>query len=153
MSGAPQSTTLEKLLKALILCEVVFTTGIVVENLFGRSLLPEALQAYVAGDENQEPTTGEWIVLSLAIALVVFSVIAWVALWRMKPVGRLLYAITWVSGIALSPFLGPLVCSWLGSTIAELESTAGALILGIVFFSDLRSRFQRPSPPPAAEHA
>ena len=76
------------------------------------------------------------------VALVVALVVAWVGLWLLKRWARTLYTTLVVISLVVTLFLGPVVTSALGAALYSISTLAGGVILGLLWFSELRGSFE-----------
>jgi hypothetical protein len=82
-------------------------------------------------------------------ALIIALVVSWIALWLLKPWARVLYTAVVIISLVFTLFLGPVVTSSLGAMLYAISTLASGLILGLVWFSELRERFEPSSGEPA----
>jgi hypothetical protein len=104
--------------------------------------LPAPLRAY----EQERLSSGlglrEWLTGGLAVVVLGLLVAAWIALWRGARRGRALYTAGWVCSILFEPLLGPTVNAGHTSALTAASNVVGGLILGLLYFSDLRFRYE-----------
>ena len=81
----------------------------------------------------------------VAMAVVAVRFISWIALWQLWPSARWLYVSSWIAALLFVAVSGALVTSALGAVFLYLPSLAGGVILGIVYFTELRNVFDRSS--------
>jgi hypothetical protein len=77
------------------------------------------------------------------LSLVAFA--AWIGLASFWRHGRRLYVVSWASWILYVLFTGPRVTTSVSSAFMSLDALAAGAILGLVYFSDLARRFERPT--------
>jgi hypothetical protein len=71
-----------------------------------------------------------------------------VGLWLLKPWGRRLYVASVIFGLALYPFMGSTLVDPVTDVLDFLSSVCTGAILGILYWSDARSHFDRAPRPP-----
>jgi hypothetical protein len=88
------------------------------------------------------PRDASLLLTALWIAVAVGTVLAWVGLLYLVREARGLYLASWMGYVTLTLLRGPVVESALGSALSMLTALVGGGILGVVYFSELRSRFR-----------
>lgn len=139
--------SLESSLRALVLADIALTVALITVGVVGEPLLPAALQAYLDTQSSIPWNTGDWILATVDLSLFGLTVIAWIGLLRGRWWSRRLY--TWLRAFSLPLllFAGPYVDSALGQFLVTLVNLVGGIILGILYFSELRHRYTRGLPP------
>jgi hypothetical protein len=138
MSDQPEPLPLQRVLRYCILAEIVLVAlsigAVFVENRF----LPPLLRQYQESVFSAQLSAGDGLWLAIGVLAVIFSVVAWVALWRRWRSGRRLYTLAWVLFLPMMAFTGPVVHTGPGDCLETLLSVVGGIILGLLYFSDLR---------------
>jgi len=81
------------------------------------------------------------ILLILAVPLLITLVAAWIGLFMSWKVAPALYLTASVGNVLLLLVAGPTVQTAVGSAVDTANSMIAGLILGLVYFSSLSSRF------------
>jgi hypothetical protein len=89
-------------------------------------------------------SAGDAVALLFFGTLIIAAVVSWIALWLLKPWARVLYTAVVIISLVFALFLGPVVTSSLAEVLSTISTLASGLILGLIWFSELRSRFERP---------
>ena len=131
---------LHRVLRVLILAEVAFGLLWVVATELLKSSLPPELQRFVQQQKSRELGVDFWL-SGCGFLLVV---VGWIGLWRLWWRARAVYSAGWLLGVVTTLFKGPRVYPGPPGAAALLSTIAAGLILGIIYFSDLRQRFGRP---------
>ncbi|MFC3853224.1 hypothetical protein ACFOSD_10305 [Salinispirillum marinum] len=125
-----------KLIKALVVFDVVLIVIAITLSYSLESYLPLLLQQYLIEYANSEYTTldhfFDWarpLYLALFIAAVV-------GLLLTKQWGKYLYAVSFVLGLLLSPFAGPVVEHGVPDMLFDLSSAIYGAALALLFFSN-----------------
>lgn len=135
-----------KLLRTLVVTEIVLTAAAVVSEFLLEGLLPQQLQAYLDAESKAPLGVREMILLILGIPLGVAIVVAWVKVLRFRKNAPELYLGTSIASIVLLPFTGPTVQTALGTALDAATSLIGGVILGLLYFTDLRNRYGAKTP-------
>jgi hypothetical protein len=131
---------LKRVLRLSILCEVTCGLAWGVAAFLLRDSLPPELRSFMDQQWKRQGTIASWLGGSSFVVLVV----GWIGLWRLWWRARAIYTVGWLLGIVGTLFRGPRVYPGPPGAAALLSTLAGGLILGIVYFSDLRQHFGRP---------
>lgn len=132
----------ERVLGILILFELVLgVLGIVIEYALEPSL-PAVLRAHVAMHEGAASGFCGTLLTVLWVAVVAGTVLSWLGLVNLWRAARVLYLCSWVGYLTLLFLRGPVVSTSLGCVVQMLMALVGGAILGIIYFSDLRTRFR-----------
>jgi hypothetical protein len=131
---------MERKLKILIVIEIILTAAAVVSEFVLRSYLPPELRNYL-DLFNEDLSTIEIIPVVLLLLVFVLLIVSWIQLWRLKRDGRTLFAAAWGCSLPLMIPLGPYVEPGLTYALDISSAIVAGMILGIAYFSDLRSRF------------
>lgn len=133
-----RAVPLEAVLRALIVAVLLLPIlGAAVDTL-APGLLPPELAAYSESRLGEPMTALEYAFLALAGPLFVSAV----GLWLLKPWARWLYTAVTVVAFALAPFDPPWVGSGLASTFNDLATFCDGAVVALIWFSDLRGRFE-----------
>jgi len=134
----------QRVLRMLIITDIVLTVLLIISELALQSTLPAPLRKWL--DDWGEPSLSPIQMLVLALFLVTISVgmIAWIALYNFWKYGPPLYVAAWILSVIGTALSGPSVMTSAGATLELLETVVAGMILGIVYFSDLRARFGAP---------
>ena len=133
-------------LRWLVTFEILLALFVVSVSFLQTPFLPATLQQFES-EPSDSFGIADILCLCFGILLIIAAIISWVALlggWRR---GRMLYTATWV---ACAPFMlvaGPSVQSALLSTVDTAASLAGGVILGYLYFSDIRHFYEQPGNP------
>lgn len=133
---------LQTMVRVLLTSEIALSIFGIVLAFFDRRLLPEELQAYYRSVAHQPLALSDVFWLYVYLSFAILCVVSWVALWRWARCSRLLYLLTCVIGIALSLFSGPSTGSALSSTLSNILTLISGIMLGILFFSDVRFHYE-----------
>ncbi len=134
-----------KTLRLLIACEALAIALTLAADSLTRGALPASLQAYLAEVEKAELPPGSTAVALLAIGAIVTLVVAWIGLWRLWRPARAIYTGAALAAVASVSFTGPVVSSGVTDTIGDVASITSGMILGLLYFSELRQHFGAPS--------
>lgn len=133
---------LERIFRGLVVSDIALTVTSIPATLLSEHFLPSALQAYVHAESEAPLTVLEAVLFAFAVALMVVLVVAWVGLLRWRRSAPHLYLVACAS---YAPFLliaGPTVSTAFETATGTVGSIISGLILGMVYFSDLRARFR-----------
>ena len=133
---------LEKVLRLSIIAEITLTASSIATQFLLVNLLPPELRVFDAQRSARHNSGLTIIPRILYILVLILSIVSWVKLWRLDRDGRALYTTAWACSIPIIIPLGPFIHSGLGYAIDTTSSVVGGFILGILYFSDLRSRFK-----------
>ena len=128
----------EKVLKNLIIANFVVLGIIIAMGVSGYSTLPSALNDYSLALMD-EYVFGTILVLPLLLAYI----IAYVLMYKLKPLGRTLFLWTNIVALFLYFFTGPVILDELTATLDNLLVLFDGVILGIVYFSPLKEKFTK----------
>jgi len=129
------------ILRRLVILEIVLTFIVAIVSILQTPLLPPALQEFER-QASERFGVREVILLCVVVPVLVLLVVTWVALFRGWRRGRLLYTILWLTGIPLMLLSGPVVYSELYSLVEMASSVLGGIILGFLYFSDIRHLYE-----------
>ncbi len=132
---------LARVLRILVVCEIVVAVAWIVLRETAPGLLPAELQSFVAEQESREWSGAEWVLGGLDIVVFGICVWSWIALIRLSPRGRALYTAAWALSLALTPFREPHADSGPGQALNQLSVLLSGMTFGLLYFSELRHRF------------
>ena len=135
----------ELILRKLIIGEVALSLVLLSIGLFGEPFLPASLHAYLQTQSDAPMTLRDWILLPVDLLVLVLLVVAWVGLWRGWRSSRRLYTLLWVLTIPLLLVHGPDIASGVSRFFETFTTLVGGLIMGLLYFSDLRQRYENPT--------
>ena len=131
---------LETILRILIVAAIVLPIAGAVFDTVVPGLMPPELVAY-SESKLEEPLGVVGIVMAALVAPILISAIG---LWLFKPWARWLYTAVTAAAYLLAVFDSPWVGSSMASLLADLANLCDGAILALIWFSDLRGRFERP---------
>ncbi len=129
----------ERLLGFLILADVLLSMFSITSNRVLEFLLPAPLRAYAAGEAAQPASlvlTGMWV------GVIAATVVSWIGLLKLLRAARPLYLASWVGYLILALLGGPVVQTSFEYAGQMLLALVGGIIVGVVYFSDLRTKFR-----------
>ena len=128
-------------LKILILCDIGLALLGFGTYALTRHSLPPVLQRFLA--ENRPPlgSAFSWV----ALAWLFLVVLSWIGLWRLWRRARALYTTAAGAGAVGTALMGPCVRSGPAEAFAGLSLVVTGLILGAIYMTELRQRFERSS--------
>ncbi len=132
-------------LRTLIIVELVSALLGIYADIALRSAFPPELQVYLFTQSQGPFGAGEALELVVLVVFIVALVVAWVGLWLLKRWARTLYATLVVISLVLTLFLGPVVTSALAAALYSISSLAAGVMLGLLWFSELRGKFETPA--------
>lgn len=133
----------EKVLGILILSDFVLGVLSVVTAFALEPFLPSSLRTYLAADGTTAVGLSESLLTGLLVAVVGGTVLAWAGLLNLIRVARPLYLGSWVGYMVYLLLSGPVVSTAVGYVVQMLMTLVGGAIVGVVYFSELRTRFRR----------
>ncbi len=133
----------EKVLGILILSDFVLGVLSVVTAFALEPFLPSSLRAYLAAEGTTAVGLSESLLTGLWVAVVGGTVLAWAGLLNLIRVARPLYLGSWVGYMVYLLLSGPVVSTAVGYVVQMLMTLVGGAIVGVVYFSELRTRFRR----------
>ena len=135
----------ERALVWLVAADVFLAfSGVGVEMFFNWTL-PGPLREYAHGSHGF--SLSRFVVLALWAMTSVCAIAAWVGLLNYWWFARRLYVISCVAWLSLLLCSGPSVATPLSHMLHTLNALVGGVILGLIFFSDLSTRFDRSASP------
>ena len=137
-----ERVNLQRTLRRLIVCDIVLLIAIVAVSLLEERFLPAELRSYLDSVSEQGWSTADWIFMVLGVPLFVLLIVAWIALWRGWRSGRRLYTVVWVGFLPLSGSSAPFIMGPVLATIEPLAYLVPGLILGLLYFSELRLTYE-----------
>lgn len=140
-----------RLLRRLILAEVVCGLTSVVFDLALEDSLPAEIRRYIARSDQATLSAVQVIGYGLGSILLIGLMIGWIGLWRLWRPARRIYTICWLLGVPLYLLIEPvLYYTPLGAMFSEYSVLAAGMTLGVVYFSDLSLHFAVPNAEPCA---
>ena len=132
-------------LRILVVAEIVLGIISIVVSLLTESSLPEPLRAFLDAESEAEITGREMILLAAAIPLIILLIVSSIGLFLFWRPARILYLITIVTGLLLTPFFGPYVDAGWGTTFQEAAIIVSGIILTLIYFSPLKDLYEKPT--------
>lgn len=140
-----------RLLYALVIADVFLAFGSVGSEAFFGWTLPPAVHDYVHQRFTGLPGLGDVLPLMVLATTVLCCFAAWIGLVSYWPHARRLYLVAsglWVFHVLIA---GPSLKPSISEAITVVNAMVGGAIIGLVYFSSLAQRFERPADVPAAE--
>ncbi|HEX8311780.1 MAG TPA: hypothetical protein VF614_10705, partial [Chthoniobacteraceae bacterium] len=96
----------------------------------------------------ESPSDSHWIAahpayLWILAGLIILALVSWIALWRGWRSGRRLYTASWICSLPTYAIGAPWITGALGSVADLLSAITAGLILGLLYFSEIRTRYER----------
>jgi hypothetical protein len=129
-------------LRILIVAEIGLGILGGVVSLLTASLLPESLRAFSEAKSQVEQSL---VTLRVAFPVIILSLVSSIGLFFFWRPSRILYLISSVLGLLLAPFLGPYVDAGWGRALEDAALVVSGVILALVYFSPLKSFYERPA--------
>jgi hypothetical protein len=134
-------------LRALVLTEIALVTASVLAEFIAQDPLPAAVDEYLAGPGagplfSALQDESSLVLFGLLAVLFCAYIAALVGLLLLKPWARRIYVIVFIAGVCLDPFFGTSLVSPLVGTIDYLAVACSGAILALLFFGDVRARFE-----------
>jgi hypothetical protein len=130
-------------LRTLIVAEIVLLIISVVISLLTESLLPEPLRAFLDAESNAEMTIQELIMLACGVPLLILLLGSSIGLFFLWRPARILYLISTVAGLLVTPFFGPYVDAGWGTTFEEAALIISGINLALIYFSPLKDLYEK----------
>lgn len=130
-------------LRRFVVVEIFLTISVVFVGLAETPFLPPLLREF----QNQAYASfrvTDFLLLAIALPLLVLMIVTWVALWRGWRGGRIMYTIVWISTVPILLLAGPSVRTPIHALVDTAASLVGGLILGFLYFSDIRRLYDEP---------
>lgn len=140
---ALQRMSLKTLLRIAILAEIVLSLSGGLWDIAFDTRLPEPLRSYLAS-KNEAWSMVDNIMLIVGVPTLIAMIVGWIGLWCLWRPARAIYLYSWLAGLLLTAFIGPVVFSAVASMLSDAAVLSAGLILGLIYFSDLRHAFERP---------
>ena len=128
-------------LRTLIVVELVSALLGIYADIVLQSSFPPPLQSYLMTQAQGPLSVGDAFSVAIVLPLIVALFVAWVGLWFLKRWARTLYTVLVVVFLVVTLFLGPVVTSAFAAMLYSVSALAGGVILGLVWFSELRTSF------------
>jgi len=129
-------------LRILIVVEIGLAILYAVVSQLTASLLPESLRAFSEAKSQVEQSL---VTLRVAFPLIILSLVSSIGLFFFWRPSRILYLISSVLGLLLAPFFGPYVDAGWGKAFEDAGLVISGVILALVYFSPLKSLYERPA--------
>jgi hypothetical protein len=133
----------QKILRRLILCEMILTPPTLYISSFEEQYLPPELRSYLNAVANQALNLQDGLILAIGIPCIVLHIGAWIALWCGSRSGRLLYTLVWIVSIPMASIAAPWVTGPIAAGLTSLSDLVPGFILGLLYFSDLRLTYEK----------
>jgi len=138
---------LERIMVTLVLLDVVLSMSTIGVEIGFSWLLPNDLQEYVWGGFSPDGMRGLAVASTWALS-VLGTITAWVGLCFYWRYARELYAVSWALNLLVGLPAGVSVMTSAGAIVQTMSSIVGGMLLAVVYFTDLRTRFEsRPHAP------
>ena len=140
-----KSPDFRRVLTLLIVADITVTVigSLIGFESLGTSSLPPALQDYQHATATAEPSASTWFVGLTTLGLQPLQVVAWIALLRRWRSARWLYTTVVGVGLLILPFIGVALHPGWVSILEDISNILNGLILGLLYFSDLRTQWDR----------
>ena len=132
----------QRILRRLILCEVVMTGLAVLAAFLEEPHLPAELRQYLESPTASSRPIPDPAYLAILMAILLLVIVSWVALWRGWRSGRRLYTAVWICSLPGYAIAGPSVTGALGSLAEGLAMLTAGAILSLLYFSEIRVRYE-----------
>lgn len=132
----------ERILGVLIVCDLVLGIATIVTERMSGAFLPGPLRLYLEAAEAAPRGAGDAALFALWVAIIVSTILAWIGLLNLLRPARTAYLASWGAYLLYAILTGPTVMTAFGSALDTATTLVGGAILGLVYFSDLRLRFQ-----------
>jgi hypothetical protein len=106
------------------------------------SWLPEPLRAFSKAESQGERAL---VMLRVVFPLIILSLVSSIGLFFFWRPSRILYLISSVLWLLLLPFFGPNVDAGWGKVFEDAGLVVSGVILALVYFSPLKSFYERPA--------
>jgi hypothetical protein len=132
----------DTILRRLLVCEIGLFALVGMAPFIEEPYLPAELRAFL-----ESPSDSHWIADHPAYhwilaALIILTIVSWVALWRGWRSGRRLYTALWICSLPTYAIGAPWITGALGSVAELLSGINGGMILGLLYFSEIRTRYE-----------
>jgi hypothetical protein len=132
----------ESILGLLIFCELAMCLATVVSDHALRAFLPGQLREYLSVAGRNAFRMPDVLFLVVWATMVVATIVGWIGLLNYWKPARAIYAVSWAATLAYTVLAGPIVRTSVGGTFDSMTALVGGLILGLIFFSDLKDKFR-----------
>lgn len=143
----------ERLVRTLIGVEIVLVLAGIASAFAFEGFLPQPLRDWIARESAGPADLLDLTVIALFALLSLATLLSWVAMLDLWRHGRALYLGTWVAWIGYDLLTGPTVMSPVESAIDTTLGLVGGMILGLAYFSNLKTRFEPTGAARAAQPA
>ncbi|ATQ73733.1 hypothetical protein CR152_03810 [Massilia violaceinigra] len=130
--------------RLLLSLYIVFVLGEFVAAWFFADLVPPALAAVADSDPES------WFISNLPLAFTIFVPLSTaylaglVGMFMLKAWGRSFSLYVTLAGLALTPFMGATVSSWLDNVLLEVCAMLWGAVLALAYYSPVSREFSRP---------
>jgi len=131
------------ILRVLILTNLVLILLEGVAHLALIARLPESLQAHARAQLDRSSSFHAAISDIYLIVFLGALVVAWVGLWKLQRWARGVYTAVCIVSLAITLFHGTLVTHAVAAVLYSMSSITTGMLLGLIWFSDLRGAFDR----------
>jgi hypothetical protein len=134
----------DRVLVALVLADVILAFSVIGGELAFHWTLPASLRHYTLSRMFSTPSLWNVGLVALWGTSIGSTLLAWVGLLNYWRYAREIYLAGWFTWTLLTVLSGPSVMTSVGAMASMLEAMVGGAILGLVYFSELAARFERP---------
>ncbi len=139
-----------RLLQVMVVADIMLSFASVgAEGFFGWTLPPE-LRAFTHHRFGHLAGPGNALRVMLLLITASAAFVSWIGLLGFWRHARGVYVFALAAGLLLTLYSGPSVRPSISMVFLELNALVGGVILGLIYFTDLARRFERPSPRTAA---
>ena len=131
----------------LVILDVVLALLAMAADFGLANQLPQALQDYRAaeGEEEFENNPQMWVLIFGALCVLVLGIVSTIGLLVLWRPARLLYTLTYVLSWPLYLLAGASVMTGAAHMLYEMSSVLAGVIWGLIYFSPLKTHFERGS--------
>lgn len=137
-----ESIRLRRTLRRLIMLEISLIIIGVLIGFAEETLLPSPLQQYQEEVNTSGWSQHDWVFFTIGVPFLILLITSWIALWRGWSSGRRLYVAAWTAGLVANITGGPTITTPIAGTLDHAASLCAGVILGMLFFSDLRHKYR-----------
>ena len=137
--GAAHVMPSKGFLRLLVVAHIVLGIASIVYSL-PLSSLPEPVRAFLRA-ESEAAMLGSGVILVLSIPLIILILMSSTGLLFFWRPARILYLITIVAGLLLTPFSGPTLYAGWGKAFEEAAIMVSGIILALIYLSPLKDLY------------